>query len=254
MNMKQIIWMFYGFVLLRIQMVFGRIFFRGEKVKVGFPGLRERVFVRKRGSDQSVFGWIFIMENYAMPFFEGFSPNVIIDAGAYTGYSTVFFATKYPDAVIVAIEPESSNFDILKKNTANYPNVHCIQAALWSNKTNVQVMNNPTGRQWSFRVEEAKGDASVLGKPVPTVTIPELMKQFGFSVIDLLKIDIEGAEKKLFSENYELWIGKCGVIAIELHERFAPGCSKAFYSALSRLSFGQYIRRGNVFVDIRNTS
>jgi tRNA G46 methylase TrmB len=57
--------------------------------------------------------------------------KTIVDAGANVGYSTVYFASKYPRANVYAIEPEASNFSLLKKNTEKYPNVVCINAALW---------------------------------------------------------------------------------------------------------------------------
>ena len=44
-------------------------------------------------------------------------PSVIIDAGANIGTSSIFFAKKYPDAKVFAIEPEQGNYDILQKNT-----------------------------------------------------------------------------------------------------------------------------------------
>lgn len=42
-------------------------------------------------------------------------PRVIVDAGANIGLASLFFANKYADAKIIAIEPEEHNFKILKK-------------------------------------------------------------------------------------------------------------------------------------------
>ena len=238
-------------VLSCIRMSLTKILSPQNEVTVHVPGFKKKLFLRKRGSDQDAFDQVFVEQGYAQPFLEGFSPRVIIDAGAYVGYSTVYFANKYPDCQIIAVEPERSNFDLLKKNTSGYRNVQCIRAALWSTKTKLY-MKSLTGREWSFRVQQNQSSDEGFSEIVPTVTIPEIMEKFGLNVIDILKIDIEGAEKELFSKNYETWIGKCKIIVIELHERFTPGCSKAFYSALSGLSFGQYIRRENVFIDLRD--
>ncbi len=60
-------------------------------------------------------------------------PGVIIDAGANIGTSSIFFARKYPGARIFAIEPETSNFTLLKKNTRKYRNIVPIKAAIWGN-------------------------------------------------------------------------------------------------------------------------
>ena len=58
-------------------------------------------------------------------------PPVIIDAGANVGLSAVFYANRFPNARIIAIEPEPSNYEMLKRNVVPYSNVTPVQAALW---------------------------------------------------------------------------------------------------------------------------
>jgi hypothetical protein len=55
------------------------------------------------------------------------------------------------------------------------------------------------------------------------------MNNFNIDAIDILKIDIEGAEKEVF-ENSDLWMRKTNVIIIELHERLKDGCCRVFYN------------------------
>jgi hypothetical protein len=54
--------------------------------------------------------------------------------------------------------------------------------------------------------------------------------------IDLFKIDIEGAEKEVLSENNE-WLSRTKILIIELHDKKKKGCSNAFFSALSGRNF-----------------
>lgn len=230
-------------------MCFTKMFSRQEEVALHIPGLKEKVFLRKRTSDDAAFNQVFVELDYAAPFLKNFSPKVIVDAGAYVGYSAVYFTNKYPDAQIIAIEPEDSNFNLLEKNTQAYPNIKRVKAAIWSKKAKLQSAN-VNEREWGFRVQESEYSKTDHSKFIPSVTIPEIMEIYGLDSIDILKIDIEGAERELFSENCEAWITKCKVIVIELHDRFAPGCSKAFYSALSNIPFRQYIRGENVFVGL----
>jgi len=75
------------------------------------------------------------------------------------------------------------------------------------------------------------------------VTIPGLMSQYGLTRIDLLKLDIEGAEKELFAAASD-WIDKVDAIAIELHDRFKRGCSQAFYNATA--SFPYEVHKGEL--------
>jgi hypothetical protein len=62
-----------------------------------------------------------------------------------------------------------------------------------------------------------------------TITIDKIMNDFKIEEIDILKMDIEGAEKEVFN-NSRRWIQKVNAIVVELHERFKFGCNRAFYS------------------------
>ena len=76
------------------------------------------------------------------------------------------------------------------------------------------------------------GRFSFLRPGVPCLTIAELISEFNLTWVDLLKIDIEGAEKEVFSSPDE-WIGSVGAIAIELHDRFKARCPRSFYVAVT---------------------
>jgi hypothetical protein len=62
------------------------------------------------------------------------------------------------------------------------------------------------------------------------------MEQCGIDYVDLLKVDIEGAEKEVF-ESSSRWIDRVGAIAIELHDQLKSGCSSAFRDATRDFSY-----------------
>ena len=68
---------------------------------------------------------------------------------------------------------------------------------------------------------------------------------------DILKIDVEGAEKEIFSKNYESWLGKVNVIMIELHDHIRGGCAKTFYSATDKFNFKKVLQKGNLVIVVR---
>lgn len=74
--------------------------------------------VRNQTSDVEIFEQIFIRQEYN--FTVNKPPEVIVDAGANVGFASIYFASKYPNSKIIAIEPEESNFRLLKKNTDSY--------------------------------------------------------------------------------------------------------------------------------------
>jgi FkbM family methyltransferase len=150
------------------------------------------------------------------------SPATIIDAGANTGMTTARFAIQYPQAKIIAIEPEPENFKLLKENTRSLPNVTCICGALWYKSTRIQIFD-PKKSNYSFQVgaEASETDPHA----VQTYTVDELIDMFGTGSVDFLKIDIEGAERDIFERPVDAWLKQIGIISIELHEKIKPGCS-----------------------------
>jgi hypothetical protein len=48
---------------------------------------------------------------------------VIIDGGANVGYASLYFAACFPDALVVAIEPDPASFALLCRNVAQFQNI-----------------------------------------------------------------------------------------------------------------------------------
>jgi FkbM family methyltransferase len=190
------------------------------------------------------FKQVLIEGEYDFPL--GEVPAVIFDCGAHVGFTSIWFATRYPEARIIAIEPESSNYELLDQNVTPFPNVTPVQAALWSHSGVVAIDDLGSGT-WGFQPTEVNHGATTVGT-VESLTVRDVMDRFSLDYIDLLKIDIEGAEKEVFSDPGSMkWIDSVGAIEVELHDRFRPGCSRAFYSRVG--DFNVETTRGmNTFV------
>lgn len=159
-------------------------------------------------------------------------PAFIVDAGANIGTSAVFFAKKYPNAQIVAVEPEAGNFDLLLKNTADYQNVDAVKAAVWGVSDRRSIQNRNTGH-WGYTVSDSQDVTVPVGQEIDCITMRSLMDSYGAKTIDLLKMDIEGGEKHVL-ENSSDWIDSVRVMTVELHDRICMGCDRAFYLATER--------------------
>jgi FkbM family methyltransferase len=209
------------------------------------PGSGYPVRLRFGTSDIATYMQIFRDLEYELPDVE--CATTIIDCGANIGLSAIFFAQRYPGADIIAIEPEETNFRLLKRNTSPYGRIVPLQAALWRSNGTIDVVDPGEGK-WAYRVAQAHDaqDVRVNGQRVEAVTVDTVMERFGLSHVDILKMDIEGAEKEVF-EGAPPWLSKVGMIAVELHDRFKVGCSRSFYDATS--DFDVEWRRGDlVFV------
>jgi FkbM family methyltransferase len=200
-------------------------------VKVRLAGLQEPLRIRPRTSDKLVFEQIFLQGEYDLE--TDFCPRLIVDAGANVGYASIYFATRWPNAQLVAIEPDPANFTVLLENLKAYPAIRAIQAALWPRH---ELLTLQTGREaWSSRVTtEDTGDA----RQVRAITLDEVLSILSASEIDLLKLDIEGSERELF-DSPGPWLERTKIIVTELHDRIVPGCSEALERAIEKMDFSR---------------
>ncbi len=174
-------------------------------------------------------------------------PRFIIDAGANIGSASIYFARRFPNARIIAVEPEKDNFEMLCKNAEPYPNIVPIQAALWSERTMREIQDRHTG-SLGFTISETTNRKQATGQKVDCLTIQDLMEQHGIDRIDLLKMDIEGAEKEVLG-NSDGWINKVNALTAELHDKICPGCERAYY--LATKDFKQTIKYGEKIIAYR---
>lgn len=157
------------------------------------------------------------------------NPKVILDAGANIGTSAVHFARKYPEARIIAVEPEEGNFEMLLKNTEDYPNVTAVKAAIWGSDDKRTIQNRNTGH-WGYTISETENQVESTGQEINCLTMETLMKEHEVETIDILKMDIEGGEKDVL-EKASGWIESVNILTVELHDRICMGCDRAFYLA-----------------------
>jgi FkbM family methyltransferase len=182
------------------------------------------VWARSETSDLAAFRHVF---GGAYDFELPAQPRLILDLGANVGYASVYLALRHPTARVIAVEPEPSNVVLLRRNVAALPRVDVVEGAAWPRSGRVS-LQDPGKGQWGMRVQ-ADGETG----NVRAVTIAELLERVDVDWIDLVKIDIEGSERELFSENTG-WLERVGVLVLELHDRFRPGCRGVLDDAIAR--------------------
>ena len=201
--------------------------------------------LRGNSVDFAVFNNIFAGGEY--DFDPGFIPEYIIDAGANTGASAIFFSHRYPDAKIIAVEPEQTNYELLKRNTFKYGNIVPVHGAVYGEEVKLKI-SDPEVDKYAFRVEmAAENDISVKG-----YTIDSLISFYQIPRIDILKMDIEGAEYNVFKNEDLSWLKKVRVLVIELHEFFRPGVTALFNERISDISHIKMVRGENIIIKFRD--
>lgn len=154
-------------------------------------------YLRPNSSDYYTFDQVFLKRQYEIDL--PFVPKKIIDAGANIGLSAVYFAHRYPEATIIALEPDKSNFEILKKNISNYSHIIPLCKGLWD-KNCALTITNTSSVQNAYMVQEADTKEKDI---IPAISVNAIISEQAWVGIDILKIDIEGAEKEVFETNYE---------------------------------------------------
>lgn len=209
----------------------------GKPKRVTVDRLGGSVWVRPGTSDTAIFDQV-ALHPY-MPLDQEDPPAVIMDLGANIGLSTRFFKNAYPKARIIAVEPDVDNFAMLTRNTAGIADVQCVMAGIWPEDGRIALQQDGLGSS-GFRTQAATAGSG----DIEALTINTLMARFGIERISLLKIDIEGAEKDLFSAPDLSWMERVDRIAIELHDHIRPGAAQVFFEALRKDAWNVEIYHG----------
>jgi FkbM family methyltransferase len=133
---------------------------------------------------------IFVEEYYK--FESANEAPVILDCGANIGTSCVYFKRLYPKAIVIAFEANPKIAEVLKENlrTNNFSDIEIVDKAVWIHDQGVEL-----------GIEDA--DASSIHKEDNKVKVGSIrLKNFldKFEQVDMLKIDIEGAELEVLKD------------------------------------------------------
>jgi FkbM family methyltransferase len=140
---------------------------------------------------------------------------IIIDGGANIGMASVYYYSKYPTAKIYAIEPYSENIKILKNNLSGIPAAEIYEYALWDESKNI-----------SINIEKCSRYNSILGhngskteEKVRAICLEEFLNNNRIPMIDVLKLNVEGAESKAL-EGLGKRIADVRIISGEFHPQY----------------------------------
>jgi FkbM family methyltransferase len=217
-----------------------------DRMKLSAGGVERDFFFRRNSSDVRVIGQIFHDNCYDLRRLRRFdqiiefvtrsihsaSGPLIVDAGANIGAASVYFATKVPDSLVIAIEPDFDNYQLLVENTKGLE-VRPIHGALAATTGRARVIDAGEGF-WGYRTQPIH-DGEEGG--IRTITMNQMYEMFASEWVPfIVKIDIEGGERDLFSKDVE-WVRRTPLIIIELHDWLltSEANSSSFLRCISQL-------------------
>jgi len=165
---------------------------------------------------------------------------VIVDAGANIGAAALWFRKKYPDAAVVAVEPDPGNVRALNCNLTGRHDMIVLAAAIGARSGFVEVKKEKDRLNWTSRTTRAESG-------IPVVTMTDAFAKVANGVPFIVKIDIEGFESDLFSTNVG-WLNDVYMVIIEPHDWMLPGMksSRSFQVAMGQHDFDIFVLGENL--------
>lgn len=185
---------------------------RIRQVRIGLGCKARTLYLRANGVDVYTFYATFIKGIYdaALPLPRG---AVVLDLGANVGITAAYWLITCEDARVIAVEPESRNMALLRLNVAaDEASIHQAALAERAGIASLEI-RGPTAHKLVDESGPPRSDV----QPIRTLTLEELRVIEGLSHVDLMKVDIEGAEARVFSRSWDL-LQKCRVVVMEIHE------------------------------------
>ena len=208
---------------------------------VFIPRLGRSVFYRS-GADRGAMAHFFLPGTKILDT-PALRVRVIVDAGANIGIESVRMQHFHPQAHITAIEPDPGNYGLLLQNLRE-DRVETMNRGIWSSDASLKILPGNTNEGFSVRPVQPGETADL-----EAVTMDKILRRAG-GEIDILKMDIEGAEYEVFSGNPE-WVNHVKVFVFECPDRDHPGAAAQIFRALAHLPFDAFISGGENLVLIR---
>lgn len=207
-------------------------------------------------------------------------PEVVVDVGANRGDFSLKCRTHWPKARILAIEPHPSTFTTLSLRCSKQA-IDTWEGALSSAEGVMELLDHGEGEQSQMnslasdvavaetRFSEMAGCEATARIPVKVSTLDTVAGNFGIHRIDMLKIDVEGAEISVLEGAKQLLShSRIRLVAVEWSARKVNGrgtntlerimaClhSYGYYLAASSIDWASsepfYVNNNAVFLPMR---
>jgi len=148
--------------------------------------------------------------------------SVVVDVGAFTGSWAQHIVDRY-NPTIFAFEPNPRSFESLVAKAAVNPKLHALQYGLGDKDVTVEFTLNGLG---SSMCDERSGHAGMERIKVEIAAVDRVWSELDLGRVDLMKINIEGAEFPLLDKMIETGLlENVNCFLIQFHE-WHPGAYK----------------------------
>ena len=167
----------------------------------------------RNGVDRQVIYYVFFQKFHFTPsVYLNKRRPVILDIGSNIGCTIIDFKIKYPDSIVYGYEMDVDNYDLAVVNCLPFADVHLFNKAVWIKKGKISYNKNDQTDAYSIH-----SPGNVKNNEVDCISIMDIIKGNNIETVDILKMDIEGAEVSIFNETDLSWLDKVLSLNIEFH-------------------------------------
>lgn len=188
--------------------------------------------IRATQSDLFVIQNVLLKEVYAIPqeVWEPSDVRTIVDLGANIGISAAYLSARFPGAQILCVEPVAENVEMLHMNQlGNWRVRHCAVgdhdgaveigvSRWWGSGSIVEHM----WRARQSRSNRFEHEFAMPSRQVESRRLSTLLEEESLTSVDVLKMDIEGAEAMVFRSDTD-WLRRVSILMIEIHDKYVDG-------------------------------
>lgn len=191
----------------------------------------------------ALFREIFVEECYTFQgFYDPKPSDVVVDLGANVGFFTLFLASRAPGIRVHCFEPGRETRERLTRNVqANglerTVTIHPYAISGCAGVVHFNTAKNAAQR--SIFINEFINDGE--SEDVACISLDQVVEMTDVDRIDLLKMDIEGAEiEAVENADPKIW-DRIDRVAFEFHDRFRPGCRERVCTVLAKHGFDRIV-------------
>lgn len=208
----------------------------GDLALYTYNGLQ--AYARVSSSDSMVFNQVIVGEEYKAVtdifLLNNLPLKSFLDLGSNAGFTSLYVKKIFPDCMVVAVEPDKTNFTMIEKNfnLNRLSNVYAVMGGVGKKDCFLKPDEGIRDKkEWSFSFTEVDYPTDIA-----SYSVNSLLGRFSLNQVDLIKMDVEGAEKEIFAADADIsFLDKVKVLAVEIHDEF--NIRSSIYDILKKRNF-----------------
>jgi FkbM family methyltransferase len=219
-----------------------------------------RVFFYRPGTSDVSFMYDYLFKGgrkseYWLP--PELAPKMIFDIGGHIGIVARYLAHHFPDATIHSFEPIAGNYELFRRNTEGSSKITLHPHGLGMRAATLEFRLPPTQREYHGCYSMARtASADDIRVQAEVRGVRETLAELGSPKIDLIKIDVEGAEHEIIEAFPDEVLAATTWIYGELHaELMDPRLAFGVLERLAKwfdIEVHKGLRKRNWFFDACN--